>query len=67
MMSGGLSLREMQELPIFAPTLMTTVKLENLGAFEQTRGTGWIRRQNQCRIARIYYEILPTAIFHTPT
>jgi HAE1 family hydrophobic/amphiphilic exporter-1 len=62
--SGGLTLQEMERLPIFAPTLMTTVPLEDLGSFEQVRGPGWIQRQNQCRIIRLMYGLTPSAKFH---
>ncbi|MFH1741230.1 MAG: efflux RND transporter permease subunit [bacterium] len=57
----GLTLQEMRELPIFAPTLMTTVPLEDIGVFEQVRGPGWIQRQNQTRIVRIRYGLTPSA------
>ncbi len=62
--SGGLLLNEMQRIPIFAPTLMTTVPLEDLGSFEQVRAPGRIQRQNQCRIIHLRYSLVPTAKFH---
>ena len=62
--STGLSLQEMQRLPIFAPTLMTTVPLEDLGAFERVRGPGGIQRQNQSRIIRLRYGFVPNAKSH---
>jgi len=61
--SVGLTLGEMQRIPIFAPTLMTTVPLEDIGSFEQVRAPGRIQRQNQCRIIRLRYSLAPTAQF----
>jgi len=57
---GGLSFDDMKRLPIFAPTLNTTVRLENLGVFQQVQRADEIRRENQARIVRIYYRLLPT-------
>ncbi len=56
---GGLSFNDMKRLPVFAPTLNTTVRLENLGVFQQVRRADEIRRENQARIVRLYYRLLP--------
>ena len=61
---GGLTLREMQRLPVFAPTLMTTLPLEDLGVFERVRGAGRIQRQNQSRIIRLRYGLMPDTKHH---
>jgi len=57
----GLTLSEMRDLPIFAPSLRTTVPLSDLGVFEQVRGAQWIQRDNQSRIINIRYGYTPSA------
>ena len=59
----GLGLSEMRRIPIFSPTLMDTVPLENLGSFQMVRQPYRINRQNQQRFARLFYSLAPNAKF----
>ena len=60
----GLKLTEIRQIPIFSPTLGSTVSLEDLGRFELVRQPSGIRRKNRERNATIYYSLAPNAKFH---
>ena len=60
----GLKLSEIRRIPIFSPTLGSTVAMEDLGAFELVRQPYGISRKNRERTATVFYSLAPNAKFH---
>ena len=55
----GLRFEELKEVPVFAPSLGTTVPLSDLGQFEIARGLGNFQRENRERIGRLRFSTAP--------
>lgn len=62
--NAGLKFEELLDVPVFSPTVGSTVSLAELGSFELRRGMGEVQRENQERIGRIMFETAPDAKFN---
>lgn len=59
----GLTIEELKEVQVFAPSLGTTVALQDLGRFDYQRGLGNMQRENRERIGRVYFSTAPNSNF----
>ena len=60
---GGMAFEELMEVPIFSPSMATTVPLKDLGTMEIKRGMGNMQRENRERIGYIRFETAPNSNF----
>lgn len=55
----GIRFEELKQIPIYSPSLGTTVSLEEIGTLQVRRGQSNIQRENRERIGRIRFETAP--------
>ena len=58
---GGMKFEELRDIPIYSPSMGSTVALKELGTMEIKRGMGSMRRENRERIGHIRFETAPNS------
>lgn len=57
----GMSFEELKEIPVYSPSMATTVPLKDLGKMEVKRGMSNMQRENRERIGYIRFETAPNS------
>ncbi|MGC9326010.1 MAG: efflux RND transporter permease subunit [Candidatus Hinthialibacter sp.] len=58
---SGITFEELKDIPIYSPSMGTTVPLQDLGSFSIARGMSNMQRENRERIGYIRFETAPNS------